>query len=206
MGQGITPMCLKTDMALFYLIRETVGQKEDGVLRSPKARDLWDCSDLPLEVSRPCRSPVAWSTPGEEGVRGSIPGVRPVSRGSLSTLCANRILRKSISLLQDGRLDMSFFAPDCIHPSQKFHSQLSRALWVNMLEPLGRKTDTLDLTADIPLSCPTQVIREDLLHPSPGTQSSDVASPPSRSSAASSLPILPLTLEADGLWRPEGSQ
>nr|KAF6430057.1 phospholipase B1 [Molossus molossus] len=58
--------------------------------------------------------------------------------------------------LEDGRLDMSFFAPDCIHPSQKFHSQLSRALWVNMLEPLGRKTDTLDLTADTPLSCPTQ--------------------------------------------------
>ncbi|KAK1333190.1 hypothetical protein QTO34_006727 [Cnephaeus nilssonii] len=49
-----------------------------------------------------------------------------------------------------------FLRPDCIHPSQKFHSQLSRALWVNMLEPLGRKTDTLDLTADIPLPCPTQ--------------------------------------------------
>ncbi|XP_015421912.1 PREDICTED: phospholipase B1, membrane-associated [Myotis davidii] len=61
-----------------------------------------------------------------------------------------------LPILADGRLDMSFFAPDCIHPSQKFHSQLSRALWANMLEPLGRKTDTLDLTADIPLSCPTQ--------------------------------------------------
>ncbi|XP_070285022.1 phospholipase B1, membrane-associated [Myotis yumanensis] len=61
-----------------------------------------------------------------------------------------------LPILEDGRLDMSFFAPDCIHPSQKFHSQLSRALWANMLEPLGRKTDTLDLTADMPLSCPTQ--------------------------------------------------
>ncbi|XP_023603194.1 phospholipase B1, membrane-associated [Myotis lucifugus] len=61
-----------------------------------------------------------------------------------------------LPVLEDGRLDMSFFAPDCIHPSQKFHSQLSRALWANMLEPLGRKTDTLDLTADMPLSCPTQ--------------------------------------------------
>ncbi|XP_027995990.2 phospholipase B1, membrane-associated [Eptesicus fuscus] len=61
-----------------------------------------------------------------------------------------------LPVLEDGSLDMSFFAPDCIHPSQKFHSQLSRALWVNMLEPLGRKTDTLDLTADIPLPCPTQ--------------------------------------------------
>lgn len=41
---------------------------------------------------------------------------------------------KSIPLFQDGHLDMSFFAPDCIHPSQKFHSQLSRALWVNMVK------------------------------------------------------------------------
>ncbi|KAF6105531.1 phospholipase B1 [Phyllostomus discolor] len=61
-----------------------------------------------------------------------------------------------LPLLEDGRPDMSLFAPDCIHPSQKFHSQLARALWVNMLEPLGRKTDTLDLTADVALSCPTQ--------------------------------------------------
>ncbi|XP_072490174.1 phospholipase B1, membrane-associated isoform X2 [Notamacropus eugenii] len=56
----------------------------------------------------------------------------------------------------DGSPDVSFFAPDCIHPSQKFHSQLSRALWNNMLEPLGKKMDFLDLAADIPLSCPTQ--------------------------------------------------
>ncbi|XP_036922799.1 phospholipase B1, membrane-associated [Sturnira hondurensis] len=61
-----------------------------------------------------------------------------------------------LPLLEDGRPDTSLFAPDCIHPSQKFHSQLARALWVNMLEPLGRKTDTLDLTADVALSCPTQ--------------------------------------------------
>ncbi|KAI5125075.1 Phospholipase B1, Membrane-Associated [Manis pentadactyla] len=60
-----------------------------------------------------------------------------------------------LPILPDGHLDMTFFAPDCIHPSQKSHSQLSRALWANMLEPLGRKTDTLNLTADIPLSCPT---------------------------------------------------
>lgn len=37
----------------------------------------------------------------------------------------------------------------------------------NQLEPLGRKTDTLNLTADIPLSCPTPVRREGLLCSSP---------------------------------------
>ncbi|XP_028927469.2 phospholipase B1, membrane-associated [Ornithorhynchus anatinus] len=60
-----------------------------------------------------------------------------------------------LAFLPDGRPDISFFAPNCFHPSQKFHSQLSRALWNNMLQPLGRKTDSLDLAADVPLSCPT---------------------------------------------------
>ncbi|XP_074065902.1 phospholipase B1, membrane-associated isoform X2 [Macrotis lagotis] len=61
-----------------------------------------------------------------------------------------------IAFQPDGSPDVSFFAPDCIHPSQKFHSQLSRALWNNMLQPLGKKMDFLDLAADIVLSCPTQ--------------------------------------------------
>lgn len=65
----------------------------------------------------------------------------------------------------------------------------------NQLEPLGKKTETLDLTADIPLSCPTQVIREGLLYSPPETQSSDLTLPPSFSTTAFSLPILPLAWE-----------
>ncbi|XP_044515532.1 phospholipase B1, membrane-associated [Gracilinanus agilis] len=60
-----------------------------------------------------------------------------------------------LAFQQDGIPDVSFFAPDCIHPNQKFHSQLSRALWNNMLQPLGKKMDFLDLTADTALSCPS---------------------------------------------------
>ena len=62
----------------------------------------------------------------------------------------------------------------------------------NQLEPLGRKTDTLDLTADVALSCPTQVIRQDLLSFSPGTRRSDLTLPPAASPTVSSLPISPL--------------
>ncbi|XP_074144393.1 phospholipase B1, membrane-associated isoform X2 [Sminthopsis crassicaudata] len=61
-----------------------------------------------------------------------------------------------LPLRPDGIPDVSFFAPDCLHPNQKFHSQLSRALWNNMLQPVGKKIDFLNLAADIPLSCPTQ--------------------------------------------------
>ncbi|KAJ6666857.1 hypothetical protein lerEdw1_018859 [Lerista edwardsae] len=47
----------------------------------------------------------------------------------------------TLPLLQDGRPDISFFAPDCFHLSQKSHSMFSRALWNNMVEhqPLGHK-------------------------------------------------------------------
>ncbi|XP_054253031.1 phospholipase B1, membrane-associated [Indicator indicator] len=61
-----------------------------------------------------------------------------------------------IPLGQDGHPDVSYFSPDCLHPSQKGHSQLARALWNAMLQPVGQKTDSFDFTADIVLDCPTQ--------------------------------------------------
>ncbi|NXT25381.1 PLB1 Phospholipase, partial [Syrrhaptes paradoxus] len=61
-----------------------------------------------------------------------------------------------IPLGQDGHPDVSYFAPDCFHPSQKGHSQLARALWNAVLQPVGKKADSFDFTADIVLDCPTQ--------------------------------------------------
>ncbi|KFO93358.1 Phospholipase B1, membrane-associated, partial [Buceros rhinoceros silvestris] len=62
----------------------------------------------------------------------------------------------TISLGQDGHPDVSYFSPDCLHPSQKGHSQLARALWNAMIQPVGQKADSFDLTADIVLDCPAQ--------------------------------------------------
>ncbi|KAJ7340976.1 hypothetical protein JRQ81_004263 [Phrynocephalus forsythii] len=61
----------------------------------------------------------------------------------------------TLPLLQDERPDMTFFAPDCFHLSQKSHSQLSRALWNNMLQPLGKKATSFSFADNITLSCPT---------------------------------------------------
>ncbi|XP_068195022.1 phospholipase B1, membrane-associated-like [Antennarius striatus] len=58
--------------------------------------------------------------------------------------------------LDDGRPDRSFFSPDCFHLSQKAHTLLARALWNNMLEPVGNKTVTQDFEAGIDLKCPTE--------------------------------------------------
>ncbi|XP_055005747.1 phospholipase B1, membrane-associated-like [Boleophthalmus pectinirostris] len=58
--------------------------------------------------------------------------------------------------LPDGRPDRSYFSADCFHLSQKSQTQMARALWNNMLEPLGNKTTKHDFVAGIELKCPTK--------------------------------------------------
>ncbi|XP_036406044.1 phospholipase B1, membrane-associated-like, partial [Megalops cyprinoides] len=61
-----------------------------------------------------------------------------------------------LPVLEDGRPDRSFFTPDCFHLSQKSQSLMARALWNNMLEPLGNKTSTQDFTSSLALKCPSE--------------------------------------------------
>lgn len=49
--------------------------------------------------------------------------------------------------------DYSYFAPDCLHPSQKLHGLMARALWNNMLSPLGSKATSW--SKDPPFLCPS---------------------------------------------------
>ncbi|XP_037097370.1 phospholipase B1, membrane-associated isoform X1 [Syngnathus acus] len=56
----------------------------------------------------------------------------------------------------DGRPDRSYFSPDCFHLSQKAHTLMARALWNNMLEPVGNKTFTQDFMVEFDLKCPSE--------------------------------------------------
>lgn len=58
--------------------------------------------------------------------------------------------------LDDGRPDRSYLSPDCFHLSQKAHTLMARALWNNMLEPVGNKTFSQDFQAGIDLMCPSE--------------------------------------------------
>uniref|UniRef100_A0A8C3IRW7 Phospholipase B1, membrane-associated n=1 Tax=Chrysemys picta bellii TaxID=8478 RepID=A0A8C3IRW7_CHRPI len=64
--------------------------------------------------------------------------------------------RVTIPKTEEGLPDSSYFAPDCFHFHQKTHSQAARALWNNMLEPVGNKTDADFLETVITLKCPSQ--------------------------------------------------
>ncbi|XP_056424549.1 phospholipase B1, membrane-associated [Hyla sarda] len=53
-----------------------------------------------------------------------------------------------------GHPDRSFMAPDCFHFGEKAHAQGARALWRNMFEPVGQKTDNQSLDENVKIFCP----------------------------------------------------
>ncbi|XP_019953531.2 phospholipase B1, membrane-associated [Paralichthys olivaceus] len=73
------------------------------------------------------------------------------------TVVLQPMLRETtIPTLEDGSPDRSYFAPDCFHLSQKAHTVMARALWNNMLEPVGNKTSSHDFKDCIDLKCPSE--------------------------------------------------
>lgn len=55
--------------------------------------------------------------------------------------------------LTNGKIDLSYFAPDCFHFSAKSHALGAVGLWNNMLQPVGKKATTLTVGEEI--LCPT---------------------------------------------------
>jgi len=52
----------------------------------------------------------------------------------------------------DGTPDLSYFAPDCFHFSEKGHNSAGKGLWNNIVSPIGKKRTTWGLTDA--LQCP----------------------------------------------------
>ncbi|KFP88878.1 Phospholipase B1, membrane-associated, partial [Acanthisitta chloris] len=90
------------------------------------------------------------------GIRRLIESGRYDTHENFTVVIQPFLQNTQIPLGQDGHPDISYFGPDCFHPSQKGHTQLAKALWNAMLEPVGQKTDSFDFAADIALGCPTQ--------------------------------------------------
>ncbi|XP_032232892.2 phospholipase B1, membrane-associated [Nematostella vectensis] len=55
---------------------------------------------------------------------------------------------------KEGGLVAEFFGPDCIHLNTLGHASAATALWNNMLEPVGNKSDVW--LTKVSLKCPTQ--------------------------------------------------
>ncbi|XP_040188632.1 phospholipase B1, membrane-associated-like [Rana temporaria] len=57
---------------------------------------------------------------------------------------------------QSGQIDYSFFTPDCFHLTIKGHEQMAKALWNNMLQPVGKKSLLERFSDDIEPLCPSE--------------------------------------------------
>ncbi|NXU51774.1 PLB1 Phospholipase, partial [Turnix velox] len=92
----------------------------------------------------------------QRGIRRLVESGRYDSNENFTVVIQPFLQNLKMPLGQDGHPDVSYFSPDCLHPSQKGHSQLARALWNNMLQPAGQKADSFDFMVDTILDCPTQ--------------------------------------------------
>lgn len=54
----------------------------------------------------------------------------------------------------NGKIDMSFFTPDCFHFTMKGHEELAKGLWNNMFQPEGEKFMVESFSTPIQLMCP----------------------------------------------------
>ncbi|KAM5129988.1 phospholipase B1, membrane-associated-like [Mantella aurantiaca] len=57
---------------------------------------------------------------------------------------------------QNGQIDYSYITPDCFHLTIKGHEQMAKALWNNMLQPMGKKSILKRFSDDMELLCPSQ--------------------------------------------------
>ncbi|XP_066526120.1 phospholipase B1, membrane-associated-like [Hoplias malabaricus] len=58
--------------------------------------------------------------------------------------------------LADGKIDMSFFTPDCFHFTIKGHEELAKGLWNNMFQPPDGKEMIDSFTDPVKLICPSE--------------------------------------------------
>ncbi|XP_044910691.1 phospholipase B1, membrane-associated isoform X2 [Felis catus] len=103
-----------------------------------QASILCNCVLTPRESSQELARLEAITQAYQSSMRELVESGRYDTREDFSVVLQPFFRNIRLPVLADGHLDISFFAPDCIHPSQKFHSQLSRALWANMNEPFLR--------------------------------------------------------------------
>ncbi|KAK6020743.1 hypothetical protein OSTOST_13597, partial [Ostertagia ostertagi] len=56
-----------------------------------------------------------------------------------------------------GKANLQFFAPDCFHFSKYGHSNFAKHLWNNLVQPVGAKATSVDLSdVNAPLQCPSK--------------------------------------------------
>ncbi|XP_043076125.1 phospholipase B1, membrane-associated-like isoform X2 [Puntigrus tetrazona] len=100
--------------------------------------------------------------------------------------------------LPNGKIDMSFFTPDCFHFTMKGHEELAKGLWNNMFQPEGEKFMVESFSNPIELICPP--VSHPYIYTRPSAAKSGTSLPERPQSAGIRLTVLHLILAFLPLW------
>ncbi|XP_049640646.1 phospholipase B1, membrane-associated [Suncus etruscus] len=98
----------------------------------------------------------------QEQVEKLVESGRYDTRDDFTVVLQPFLERFKVPITEEGLPDLTYFAPDCFHFSQKTHGHIASALWNNMLEPVGQKTRQHDFTSNITIRCPNQTYGSNL--------------------------------------------
>lgn len=114
---------------------------------------LCRCGTFPSETEREEMRAAVRSY--QQGVRDLVSSGRYDTRDDFTVVAQPFFEDTEIPRMADtSEADLSYFAPDCFHLSEKGHKAAAEALWNNMVEPVGQKR--LKWTPEEPVECPSQ--------------------------------------------------
>ncbi|XP_029452606.1 phospholipase B1, membrane-associated [Rhinatrema bivittatum] len=122
-------------------------------------RSLCSCVVNPADNSSELETLMSYNRQYQEKTHQLIESGRYDTRDDFTVVVQPFLEKVNMPRTAEGVPDSSYFAPDCFHFGEKAHAQGARALWNNMLEPLGEKTNNQSLDAPISLKCPEQSSR-----------------------------------------------
>ncbi|XP_026194756.1 phospholipase B1, membrane-associated-like [Anabas testudineus] len=130
----------------------------DNTLNCPTwfVRLICPCILKPLDGSSELQKVIDFNRAYQQAMRELIDSGRYDTHNNFTVVLQPFFREVFLPLQENGRPDRSYFSPDCFHLSQRAHTLMARALWNNMLEPVGNKTFTQDFTVSIDLKCPSE--------------------------------------------------
>ncbi|XP_072407470.1 phospholipase B1, membrane-associated [Chiloscyllium punctatum] len=131
---------------------------QDTQLSCPRilVRMLCNCVVKPNENSPELQMMIEANKAYQQSIQKLVESGKYDSGENFTVVLQPFLRHMEVPILDNGHPDVSYFAPDCFHLSRKFHVQMSRSLWNSMLQPVGKKSDFQNVTANISLNCPTQ--------------------------------------------------
>ncbi|XP_066506519.1 phospholipase B1, membrane-associated [Hoplias malabaricus] len=154
--QQEVPRALVNLVEIFY-VNEVRKLHQDPSLGCPTwlVKQICPCVVKPAEGSAELQALASANRAYQSSLRNLVNSGR-YNTCSDFTVVLQPFLRNIVfPVLSNGKPDRSFFAADCFHFSQKSHTQLARALWNNMLEPVSSKATSLNFTAGVTAKCPS---------------------------------------------------